>query len=98
MDEKSCKNILVYHISYKTLIGAKPLRISFSKVDGFIRVFDGTRYLILFGPEKYYAIYNRIRYLISQKSDITYVISLIYARIKVDSYDSFASRKNNDFA
>ena len=76
----------------------KPLRISFSKVDGFIRVFDETRYLILFGPEKYYAIYNRIRYLISQKSDITYVISLIYARIKVDSYDSFASRKNNDFA
>ena len=32
-------------------------------------------------------IYNRIRYLISQKSGITYVISHNYARIKVDSID-----------
>ena len=36
---------------------------------------DGTSYLVLFGPEKYDAIYNRIRYLISQKGGITYVIS-----------------------
>ena len=39
----------------------------------FIRVYDGTRYLVLFGPEKYDVIYNRIRYMISQKSVITYV-------------------------
>ena len=58
-----------------------------------IRVYDGTRYLVLFGPEKYDAIYNRIRYLIIQKSWITYVISDNYARIKVDSYDSFPLKK-----
>ena len=43
----------------------------FDKVDGFITVYDGTRYLVLFGPEKNDAICNRIRYLISQKSGIT---------------------------
>ena len=53
IDKKSYENILVFNISYKTLIGAKPLRIRFNKVDGFIRVYGGTRYLVLFGTEKY---------------------------------------------
>ena len=75
INEKSYENILVYHISYKTLIGAKPLRIRFDKVDGFTRVYDGTRYLVLFGRGNYDAIWNRIRYLISQESGIIYVIS-----------------------
>ena len=44
IDEKSCKNISVYNISYKTLIVAKPLRIRFNKIGWFIRVYDGTRY------------------------------------------------------
>ena len=83
------ENILVYNI----LIGAKSLCIRFNKVDGFIRVYDGTRYLVLFGPEKYDAIYSRIRYVISQKSVIIYVISLNYLRIKIDSYDSFPLEK-----
>ena len=52
LDENSYENILVYYISYKTLIGAKPLRIRFDKVDGFIRIYDGNRYLVLFGPER----------------------------------------------
>ena len=34
------------------------------KIDGFIRVYDGSRYLVLFALEEYDAIYNRIRYLI----------------------------------
>ena len=42
MDKKSYENILVYDISYKTLIGPKPLRIRFDQVDGLIRVTDGT--------------------------------------------------------
>ena len=44
LGEKSYENILVYDFSYKTLIGEKPLRIRFHKVDAFIRVYDGTRY------------------------------------------------------
>ena len=47
------------------MIGAKPMLITFDKVDLFIRVYDVTRYLVLFGPGKYDAIYNRNRYLIS---------------------------------
>ena len=61
------KNILVYNISYKTMVDAKLLRIRFDKVERFIRVNDRTRYLVFFVPEKYDAIYNRARYLISQK-------------------------------
>ena len=34
IDVKSYENILVYNISYKTLIGTKPLRIRFYKIDG----------------------------------------------------------------
>ena len=45
IDEKSQENILIYDISYKTLIGSKPLRIRFDKIDGFIGIYDGTRYL-----------------------------------------------------
>ena len=61
------------------------MRIRFDKIDAFIIVYDGTRYLVLLGPEKYVAIYNRIRYLISLKSSITYIFSHYFAKIKVDS-------------
>ena len=50
--EKSYVNILFYRISCKTLIGAKPLYISFNKIDGFIRVYDGIINLVLFGAEQ----------------------------------------------
>ena len=36
----------------------------FDKVNGFIRDFNGTKYLVLFRLEKCDAIYDRIRYLI----------------------------------
>ena len=42
IDERWYENILVYNISYKSLIDSMPLRITFDKVDGFIRVYDGT--------------------------------------------------------
>ena len=67
--------------------------IRFDKRDLFIRIYDGTRYLTLFGSEKYDAIYDRIRYLISLKSSITYVFSQYFAKIKVDSYDSLPIEK-----
>ena len=85
VDEKSYEDILVYNISYKNLIGSKPFRIVFNEIDGFIRWvcdrwgYDGTRYLLLFGGEKYDFIYNRIRYLMEIKSCITYVVSHNYA-------------------
>ena len=47
IEEKSYENILVYSFSYKNLI-VKPLHIRFGKIDRFIRVYDGTIYLVLF--------------------------------------------------
>ena len=35
---------MIFHI--------KQLRIKFNKIDGFIRTYDGSKYLVLFGPEK----------------------------------------------
>ena len=93
IDKKSYENILIYDISYKTLIDPKPLHIRFFKIDRIIGIYDGTRYLTLFRSEKYEAIYNRIRYLISQKSGITYIFSHYFAKIKVDSYDSLPTEK-----
>ena len=97
IDEKSYKNILVYDILYKSLIDSKPLCTRFIEIDGFIRVYDGTRYLVIFGSEKYESIYNGIRYLIGVKSGITYTISHSYAKIKVDSYNSLPLEKTITF-
>ena len=83
IDEKSHKNILIYDISYKTLIDSKPLRIRLDKIDGFIRIYNGTRYLTLLDSEKYDAIY----------SGITHIFSHYLANIKVDSYDSLPIEK-----
>ena len=44
-------------------------------MDGLIMVYDGTRYLVLLGSKIYDSIYNRIRYLISEKRGIAYIIS-----------------------
>ena len=43
IDKKSHENALVYNMSYNILIGVKPMRIKFDKVNGFIRFYDGTR-------------------------------------------------------
>ena len=56
-------------------MGAKQLHIWLEKIDGFIKIDDGIRYLVLFGSKQYDAIYNRIRYLISKKIGITDIIS-----------------------
>ena len=83
---------MIYDISYKTVISPKLLQIRFDETDEFIRIYDGTRYLVLLGPEKY-AIYNRFRYVISLKSGITYIFSHYFAKIKVDPYDSLPIEK-----
>ena len=77
---------MIYDISYKTLTGPKPLRIRFDKIDGLISIYDGTRYLTLFGSEKYDAIFDRNRYLISLKNGITYIFSHYFTKIKVDFF------------
>ena len=47
LNVKSYGIILIYDISSKTLVGAKPLCIILDKVNGFIRDYDWTKYLAL---------------------------------------------------
>ena len=86
-DEKSHENILIYNISYKTfhIIGPKPLWIRFYKIDRLTRI----------AFVKKLWCYNRIRYLISLKSSITYISSNCFVKIKVDSYDSLYLKKKD---
>ena len=49
IDKKSDENILIYNMSYRTLIDSKPLQIRFLKLHGIIRIYDGIRHLTLFG-------------------------------------------------
>ena len=76
-------NILIYDISYKILLIQNLLRIRFDKMDGFTRIYDWARYLILLGYEKLDAVYNRIRYIFSH----------YYANTTVGSYDSLPIAK-----
>ena len=71
-------------------MGEKPLRIWFDKIDGFNKIDDGIRYLVLL---KYNEIYGRIRYLISEKSGIKDSINTNFARIRIDSYNSLPIEK-----
>ena len=74
-------------------MGSKPLCIRFHEIDGFIKIYDGIRYLLLFGSKLHNAISNRIRYLISKKSGITDSINHNFARIKIDSVNSLPVEK-----
>ena len=78
-------------------MGAKPLRMWFEKIDGFIKIFDGIRYLVLLASERYNAIYDKIRYLVSENSGITDSINHNFARIRIDSYNSLPIEKTLTF-
>ena len=84
--------IYITIFQYKRLIDYKPLRIRFDKIDGCIDelVYDGTRFLVLFGSD---SINSSIRNHLSVKSGITYVILHNCTKIKVDSYDSLPLEK-----
>lgn len=44
---------MFWFMTFLTLIGVKLLCIRFGKTNGFIRVYNRSRYLVLFGPGKY---------------------------------------------
>ena len=69
----------------------------FEKVDGFIKEYNGTKYLALFGSEKYNAIFDRIRYLIRLKSLISHVVSQYFGKIIIDSDDDLPLKKTLTF-
>ena len=49
-------------------MGEKPLCIRFNKIEGFIKIYDGVKYFVLFGSEKRNAIYDKNSYLIGKKT------------------------------
>ena len=51
IDKKWHKNVLIYDISYKTLIILKLLHIRYNTIDGFIRIYDGNRKVITLSPK-----------------------------------------------
>ena len=71
MYRENYENILIYEISYKASTGGKPLRIRFDKIDGFIKILNKIRYLVLFDYSYCDKICDKIKYLISRKSGIT---------------------------
>ena len=85
-DEKICKNFLIYGIScHSTFMGSIPFGIRFDEIDGFIKIYDGIRYLVLFSY-LYDEICNRIKYLTSEKSGIADSIDSNFAKIRIDLY------------
>ena len=79
------KNKLIYDItSYKTFMGSIPLRIKFNEIDGLIKIYNGIRYLGLFGGGFYDEMFDRIKYFISKKSGIKDSINHNFARIRID--------------
>ena len=57
-------------------MGSIPLRVRFDEIDGFIQIYDGLRYLVLFSY-LYDEICNRIKYLISEKVVLQTVLIII---------------------
>ena len=72
-------------------MGAKPLRIKFNKVDGFIKVYDRIIYLVLFDYGWFGG--DRIKYFMNEKSGITDSINHNFGRIRNNSYHSLPIEK-----
>ena len=69
------------------------MRIRFDKINGFIKIPDKVRYLVLFDYSYCDKICDKIKYLISEKSGITDSSNNNFARIKIDLYDSLPIEK-----
>ena len=70
-----------------------PLRISFDEIDGFIKMYDRIRCLVLFSNSWYDKICDRIKYLTCKKRGITDSINHSFARIRFNSNNSLPIEK-----
>ena len=94
LDERSYQNILIYDVAYKTAYDAKTLHNIFDKEDGYIREYVGTKYVALFdSDEKIERYFDRIRYLIMLKSNVSDIYSYKYTEVKVNSDDDLRLEK-----
>ena len=70
-------------------MGSTPLQIRFDEIDGFIKIYDGTRYLQMFSN----ILYDTIKYPISKKTGIADSINHSFGRIRSDSHNSLPIEK-----
>ena len=75
LDEKLYKENC--DISYKTLTGAKPLRITYDGIDGFIKIHDRIKYLVLYGHAWFDKICDMIKYLMGEKMVLQIALIII---------------------
>ena len=73
--------------------GWKTISFRLDKIDGFIKIHDRIRYLILFNYGWFDKICDRIKYLISEKSGITDTTNHNFERIRTESYNSLPVEK-----
>ena len=73
--------------------GCKIIRIRFSEIGGFIKIYDKISNLVLFDYSYCDKICDKIKYLISEKSGITDSINHNFGRISIDSYNSLSIEK-----
>ena len=92
LDEKSYQNI-IYDVACKTPYAVRPLCIIFNKLVEYIRKFEKTKYLALFQSKKYERIFNRARYVIMLKSNISYAYAHKYMKIQINSDDDLSLEK-----
>ena len=84
-------------------MGENSLRIRFKKINGLIKIYNGVRNLELFDSYNefcyrnnsriYNTIFDRITYLISEKSGIKDSINHNFGRIRIDSCNSLPNEK-----
>ena len=73
------------------------MRIRFDKIDWILKIYDGTRYLTLFGSKKYDAIYDRIRYLINLESSCLPIEKTLTLHNAVIHIKSVLNRDKNHY-
>ena len=66
----------MHDISYKTSTDTKPLRVKFDKIDGFIKIHEKNKSLVLSDYSYCNKICDKIKYLISEESGVTDSINL----------------------
>ena len=86
------ENILIYDISHKTSTDAQPFRIRFDEIDGFIKIYNKIRCSLLF-DEWCDKINDRIKFLLKEKSGVTFSINHNFAIIRTGSYNYLAIEK-----
>ena len=84
-------------MTFHTFTSSKLLSIRF-EINGFIKIYDGVRYLVLPGSVLYMKFTIGLdRYLISKKSGITNNIHQNFAKIRIDSYNYLPVEKTLTF-